>query len=158
MNKKILIDAIGILLIALVVVVGYKLSPMLLPKADLTIRPEAACDLNHQVCSALLPGGARVELSSSVHPVPMVKPFQVQVTISGLTPARVEVDFSGIDMNMGVNRPQLADQGSGRFVAEVSLPVCITGQMDWQVTVLIETGRQRIAIPYRLPGGAVSHV
>ncbi|MBS1158674.1 MAG: hypothetical protein H6R15_1093 [Proteobacteria bacterium] len=157
-NKKILIDAIGILLIALVVVVGYKLSPILLPKADLTVQPEAACDLNHQACAANLPGGGRVELSSSVRPVPMVKPFQVQVTVSGLTPARVEVDFAGIDMQMGLNRPLLQDQGGGRYVAEVSLPVCITGQMDWQVTVLIESGNQRIAIPYRLPGGAVRHV
>ena len=39
MKKKILIDLIGILLIALVVVVGYKLSPMLLPKVDVTVQP-----------------------------------------------------------------------------------------------------------------------
>lgn len=158
MNKKILIDVIGLLLIALVVVVGYKLSPILLPKADLTVQPEAACDLNHQACAAILPDGGRIELSSSVRPIPMVKPFQVQVAISGLTPLRVEVDFAGIDMNMGLNRPQLQDQGNGRFVAEVSLPVCVSGQMDWQATVLIETGKQRIAIPYRVASGAVSHV
>lgn len=158
MNKKILIDAIGILLIALVVVVGYKLSPILLPKADVTVQPPADCDLNHQRCAVQLPDGGRVELSSSVHPVPMVKPFEVEVTVSGLNPARVEVDFAGVDMNMGLNRPQLKVQGGGRFVAEVSLPVCITGQMDWQITVLIEDGNRRIAIPYRLPGGAASHV
>ena len=157
-NKKILIDAIGILLIALVVVIGYKLSPILLPRADVTVQPDAACDLNHQTCPAILPGGGRVELSSSVHPVPMVKPFQVLVTVNGLAPSRVEVDFAGIDMGMGLNRPQLQDQGNGRFSAVVSLPVCITGQMDWQVTVLIESGNQRIAIPYRLSGGAASHV
>lgn len=154
MNKKILIDAIGILLIALVVVVGYKLSPILLPKADVTVQPEAGCDLNHQVCPASLPGGGRIELSSSVQPVPLVKPFQILLNISGLEASRVEVDFAGVDMNMGLNRPLLQDQGNGRYVAEVTLPVCITGQMDWQVTVLIESGRQRIAIPYRLPGGA----
>jgi len=157
-NKKILIDAIGILLIALVVVVGYKLSPMLLPKSDVTIQPEAACDLNHQACAANLPGGGRIELSSSVQPVPLVKPFQVLVSVNGLAPSRVEVDFAGVDMNMGLNRPQLQDQGNGRFVAEVTLPVCITGQMDWLVTVLIENGNQRIAIPYRLAGGAAHHV
>jgi hypothetical protein len=157
-NKKILIDAIGILLIALVVVVGYKLSPILLPKADLTVQPDVGCDLNHQTCSAILPDGSRVELSSSVQPVPLVKPFEVQVSISGLVPSRVEVDFAGVDMNMGLNRPQLQDRGNGRFVAEVTLPVCITGQMEWLVTVLIESGNQRIAIPYRLPGGPSHHV
>lgn len=153
-NKKILIDVIGILLIALVVVIGYKLSPILLPKADVTVQPEARCNLNLESCSAVLPGGGRVELSSSVRPVPMIKPFLIQLTVVGLRPTRVEVDFSGVDMNMGFNRPLLQDQGNGRYVAEVTLPVCVTGQMDWQVTVLIENGLQRIAIPYRLPGGS----
>ena len=41
----------------------------------------------------------------------------------------------------------------GRFAAQVTLPVCITGAMDWQVTVLIENGGERIAIPYRFSSG-----
>lgn len=154
MNKRILFDVIGILLIALVVVVGYKLSPMLLPKADVTVQPDPACDLQHQACTVELPGGGRVELSSSIRPVPMVKPFAIEVNTAGFTPTRVEVDFSGVDMNMGYNRPQLAERGNGRYAAEATLPVCITGLMDWQVTVLIETGSERIAIPYRLRSGS----
>ena len=154
MNKKILIDIIGILLIGLVVVVGYKLSPILLPKADLTVRPDAGCDLNRQACAAQLPGGGRVELSSNVRPIPLVKPFQIEVELRGLEATRVEVDFAGADMNMGLNRPLLRSLGNGRYVADASLPVCVTGSMDWQITVLIETGSQRIAIPYLLTGGA----
>lgn len=154
MNKRILFDVIGILLIALVVVVGYKLSPMLMPKADVTVQPDPVCDLQHQACAVELPGGGRVELSSNTRPVPMVKPFEIEVTTAGFAPTRVEVDFAGVDMNMGYNRPQLAARGNGRYVAEVTLPVCITGLMDWQVTVLIETGSARIAIPYRLHSGS----
>lgn len=152
-NKKLLIDIIGLELIALIVVVGYKLSPMLLPKADLTVTPEAACDLHRQACSVALPAGGSVELAMGSRPIPMVKPFEVVVAASGFTPERVEVDFSGIDMNMGLNRPQLTRRGDGKFVAEATLPVCITGGMDWQATVLIETGSQRIAIPYRFSTG-----
>ncbi|MDP3538957.1 MAG: hypothetical protein Q8S26_09665 [Azonexus sp.] len=154
MSKKILTDVIGILLIALVVVIGYKLSPMLLPKADLTVQPDPACDLQRQACAVSLPNGGRVELSSSLRPIPMVKPFEVLVTTSGFTPVRVEVDFAGIEMNMGFNRPQLAARGNGVFAAEATLPVCITGLMDWQVTVLIETGNERIAIPFRFSSGS----
>ena len=149
MNKKILIDVIGILLIALIVVVGYKLSPLLLPRADVVIQPDPACNLQRQACAAALPSGGSVELSMGTRPIPMVKPFEVQVTTNGVAPTRVEVDFAGIDMNMGVNRPQLAARGDGRFAGAVTLPVCITGAMDWQATVLIETGGERIAIPYR---------
>ena len=48
---------------------------------------------------------------------------------------------------------QLAARGAGSYTAEVTLPVCITGSMDWQATVLIETGGERVAIPYRFSTG-----
>lgn len=154
MNKKVLIDAIGILLIALVMVVGYKLSPLLLPKADVTVHPDPACDLQHQACAVNLPAGGRVELDMGGRPIPMVKPFELQVATSGVVPVRVEVDFTGLNMNMGFNRPELAARGEGRYAGEATLPVCITGQMDWQATVLIETGGERIAIPFTFSSGS----
>jgi hypothetical protein len=152
-NKKILIDVIGMELIALVVIVGYKLSPMLLPKADVTVQPDPVCNLQREACSVTLPSGGQVSLTMGTRPVPLVKPFEVQVATSGFAPARVEVDFSGIGMNMGFNRPQLAARGAGSYAAEVTLPVCITGHMDWQATVLIDTGSERVAIPYRFSTG-----
>lgn len=153
MNKKILIDVIGLELIALVVVVGYKLSPMLLPKADITVQPDPVCNLQREACSVALRSGGNVTLAMGTRPVPLVKPFEVQVATSGFSPARVEVDFSGIEMNMGYNRPELTARGTGSYAAEVTLPVCITGSMDWQATVLIETGSERVAIPYRFTTG-----
>ncbi|HYO28857.1 MAG TPA: hypothetical protein VER68_11300 [Azonexus sp.] len=153
MNKKILIDLIGLLLIALVVVVGYKLSPLLLPRADMVVQPDPACNLQRQACAVTLPAGGTVELAMGTRPIPMVRPFEVQVATSGFSPRRVEVDFAGIEMNMGLIRPELAARGNGRFAAQATLPVCITGAMDWQVTVLIENGGERIAIPYRFSSG-----
>ncbi len=146
-------DVIGLELIALVVVVGYKMSPMLLPKADVTIQPDPVCNLQREACSVVLPSGGKIQLAMATRPVPLVKPFEVQVTTSGFSPTRVEVDFAGIDMNMGLNRPQLAARGEGLYAAEVTLPVCITGHMDWQATVLVESGSERIAIPYRFSTG-----
>jgi hypothetical protein len=43
--------------------------------------------------------------------------------------------------------------GNGRHAGEASLPVCVSGGMNWIVTVLIETDRQRIAAPYRVAVG-----
>jgi len=154
LNKRILMDAIGVLLIALVVVVGYKLSPLLLPRADVVIQPDPACNLQRQACAVTLPSGGSVELSMGTRPIPMVTPFEVQVAASGFAPTRIEVDFAGIDMNMGLNRQQLAARGDGRFTGRVTLPVCITGAMEWQATVLIETGGARVAIPYRFNSGS----
>ena len=155
MNKKILIDLIGVLLIALVVVIGYKLSPLLLPRADVTVQPDPLCDLQKESCAVTLPSGGKIELAMGTKPVPMVKPFQVQVVASGFVPKRIEVDFAGIDMNMGLNRPELTVRGDGKYVAEANLPVCISGHMDWQVTVLVDTGTEQIAIPFRF--SSVSH-
>ena len=149
-SKKILLDIIGLLLIALVMVVGYKLSPLLMPHSDLTVLPDPACDLQRQSCSVKLADGAQIELSMGTRPVPMVKPFVVNVRVAGFEPRRVEVDFAGVDMNMGLIRPELASNGSAVYSAEVSLPVCITGQMDWQVTLLVERANERLAIPFRL--------
>ena len=153
MNKKILIDIIGILLIGLVVVIGYKLSPLLLPKADVTVQPDPACNLQRQSCVVALPSGGVIELRMGTQPIPMVKPFEGQRVANGISPSRVDIDFAGIDMNMGYNRPELTRRGDGRFVGEATLPACITGQMAWQATVLLETGSERVAIPFRFSTG-----
>ncbi len=152
-NKKILLDFIGLELIVLIMVIGYKLSPILLPKADVTVQPDSACSLQQQACKVVLPAGGEIELAMGTRPIPLVKPFSIQVKATGVVPTRVEVDFAGVDMNMGLNRPELKAKGEGSFVGETTLPVCITGQMDWQATVLVETGKERIAIPFRFATG-----
>lgn len=148
-NKKILVDLIGLLLIGLVVVVGYKLSPMLLPKSDLTVNPDPTCDLQRQACAVALPEGGRLEVSFGTRPVPLVKPFALAVRVSGMEASRVEIDFEGAEMKMGLNRPLLKAAGDGRFIGEATLPVCVTGAMEWQATVLVEDGRRHIAVPFR---------
>jgi len=149
LNKKILMDVAAILGIILIAVIGYKLSPLLLPKADVSATVEPGCDLHRRACAAQVPGGGRIELSIAPRPIPMVTPLQVEVATAGLEPVKVEVDFAGVDMNMGYNRPELAAVGPGRFASEAMLPVCVTGKMAWQATVIVESGRQRIAAPFR---------
>jgi hypothetical protein len=56
-------------------------------------------------------------------------------------------------MNMGYNRSSWRRWGKDRHAGEASLPVCVSGGMNWIVTVLIETDRQRIAVPYRVAVG-----
>ena len=152
LNKKILMDAIAILAIVLIAVVGYKLSPLLLPKADIVATIAPGCDLHRRACVARLPDGGRIELSISPQPIPMLEALQVEVRTIGLEPSKVEVDFAGVDMNMGYNRPELAPAngaGPGLFRGEAALPVCVTGKMAWAATVVVETGRSRIAAPFR---------
>jgi hypothetical protein len=131
---------------------GHYFSPLLLPKADVKAVPDAACDLQRQACPALLPDGKRIELSIAPRPIPILTPLRVEVSLSGIQATKVEVDFAGETMNMGYNRVALS-AANGGHAGEASLPVCVSGGMNWIVTVLIETDRQRIAVPYRVAVG-----
>lgn len=146
-----MVDLIGLLLIALVVVVGYKLSPLLLPRADLTVEPDPACNLQVQACTVSLPGGTTLTFDVGTRPIPLVKPFALRVEAPAAQ--QVSIDFAGVDMEMGFNRPGLSEQSSGVFIGEATLPVCVTGQMTWQATVLVDTADARIAVPFRFVTG-----
>lgn len=156
MSRKTLIDLIGLLLIGLVIVVGYKLSPLLLPQADRSL-PLVSCDLQQTVCDTALGDGGRLQLDVGTRPMPLVQPFEVRLQVDGLAAKSVELDFSGVDMNMGVNRLGLQSLGNGRFVGSASLPICVTGQMLWQLLVVIQTDRERLAVPYRFVTGGRAH-
>lgn len=148
LNKKRLIDLAGFLLIALVLLVGYKLSPLVLGKADVALLPKLSCNLQSEPCVRDLPDGGRVMLSLGEQPVPLLKPFPVRVEVQGASPSRVSIDFEGHEMPMGLNRSELVAGGPGTFTGSATLPVCVTGRMRWRATVLVETARQRIAAPF----------
>lgn len=134
-------------------VVGHRLSPMLLPKADVMGEAEPGCDLQRSACPATLPQGGRLELSITPRPIAFLQPLRVEVNITGAPPGKVEVDFAGAIMNMGYNRSKLVTTGAGHHAGEASLPVCVSGSMTWVATVMFETDRQRIAVPYRFGVG-----
>ena len=147
-NRRILIDIIAMLLIGLVVVVGYKVSPLLSPKADLRLEPEPGCNLHRGTCSVTL-GSGKVEISISPQPVPLIKPIQIEVRTIGVDVHRIDADIAGIGMNMGYNRPQLLPVGEHTYRAETTLPVCITGMMNWELTLMVDTTTDYVLIPIR---------
>jgi len=153
LTKSLLVDAAIILGLILVGVVGYKLSPLLLPQADMTLQPAPGCNLHEKACAATLPEGGTVRLAVTPRPIPVTTPLEIVVELDGLPADRVSVDFAGVSMAMGFNRPVLVAAGAQRFVGQATLPVCVSGRMEWQATVLIESGRRRIAIPYRFESG-----
>ena len=133
-----------------IAVAGHYFSPLLLPKADVQAQPDPGCDLQRQACATRLADGGRIELSILPRPIPILTPLKVEVAISGLLARKVEVDFAGETMNMGYNRIALVPAEGGRFGGEAWLPVCVSGPMSWVVTVVVETDRKLISVPYRL--------
>jgi len=147
MTKKLLLDIAILLALAALGVAGYKLAPLLNPKTDVAL-PLSPCDLNRQACVATLPDGGQIEFSIEPRPIPSLKPLKLQATVRGSEVRKLEVDFAGTDMKMGYNRPAL-EGADGRFSGQANLPVCITGTMEWDATVLLDTGKALVAVPFR---------
>jgi len=153
LDRSHLVSLAMVVALLAIALIGHRFSPLMLPKAEVTAMVEPGCDLQRRACPATLPGGGRIELSITPRPIPFLQALRVEVAVSGIEPRKVEVDFAGESMNMGYNRSELPAAGAGRHVGEASLPVCVTGGMAWVATVIVETDRQRIAVPYRFDVG-----
>jgi hypothetical protein len=97
----------------------------------------------------MLNSGSRVSFAIEPHEIPLVKPLRLRVEIQDLEAQQVEVDFSGVDMNMGFNRFKLSRTGEGEFTGEGILPICVRDAMEWEAKVLVTTPRGLTAAAYR---------
>ncbi|GAB4169567.1 MAG: hypothetical protein Fur0039_08470 [Rhodocyclaceae bacterium] len=140
------IAAATMLAIVLAAVLGYRF----LPRADISLPLVEDCRLDRRACAVDgLPGGGRIEMAIEPRPAATARPLTLHVRLEGIRPDKVEVDFSGVEMNMGVTRLPLNAAGGGRYSAEVTLPVCVTGGMLWEAKARIDVGRRTISVPFR---------
>ncbi|WP_456405093.1 hypothetical protein [Thiolapillus sp.] len=111
--------------------------------------PLSDCDLHDGPCRSELPGGGWVEFSILPASIPLTQPLRLQVRVEGVEVDRTEVDFSGVSMNMGYNRPRLEKTAEGHFEGEGLLPVCIRQRMDWEAKLMLHSSDGLIIIPHR---------
>lgn len=75
--------------------------------------------------------------------VPPLTRFAIEVRVAGIDAESVTVDFEMPDMDMGLNRARLARVAradtSDRWTGAASLPVCLTGRLDWVARVIVRT-------------------
>ena len=107
------------------------------------------CNLQKQTCRRTLPNGGEVEFGITPRPIPLVSPLKLRLKVRGLAVRRAEVDFSGVTMNMGYNRPKLRKIREDLFEGEGFLPVCIRQRMDWEAKVILYLPDEVIAVPFR---------
>ncbi len=139
----------GLLFAALTAAAAYKVWPLLFPKIAATAPLNPDCDLRAGPCTVVFPQGGKVTFGIVPESIPVVKPLILNVTLEGLEAERVEVDFVGVDMEMGFNRPPLAVQGAGRYSGPGMLPVCVREVMEWEARVLLHTKSGIMAAPFR---------
>ncbi len=138
----------GLLFIALAGVAAYKALPILNPELGAVAALDENCDLRAGPCFSKVAGG-RVSFAIKTEGIPLVKPLELEVKLDGIEASKVEVDFIGLGMEMGFNRPQLEAKGSGLYIGTGMLPVCIRVAMEWEARVLIATADGLIAAPFR---------
>jgi hypothetical protein len=135
--------------VALVGTALYKTWPLLFPKPARLAPLDPACDLRAGPCVGRLPEGGGIRFAMQPSHIPMMEPLTLEVTLEGLEARRVEVDFVGVEMNMGFNRPALEAAGEGRFRGQGMLPVCVRDAMEWEARVLAHTPQGLVMAPFR---------
>jgi hypothetical protein len=110
---------------------------------------DPACDIQQGPCQARFADGSRISLSIVPRPIQALQPLQIRVTTEGLDAQEVAVDFQGLGMNMGYNRPRLKKEAEGQFSGSGMLSTCILERMSWEATVLAKADEGVMAAPFR---------
>ncbi|MCW8907985.1 MAG: hypothetical protein OQL28_12110 [Sedimenticola sp.] len=139
----------GALFVLLAAAAAYKAMPLLNPELQAVAPLDSKCDLRAGPCTSALPGGGSVTFAIRTEGIPLVKPLDLEVRLAGMDASSVEVDFVGIGMNMGYNRPRLEAQGDGVYSGTGMLPVCVRAAMEWEARVLVKSERGLLAAPFR---------
>ena len=142
----------SLLAVTAVGVAVYKVWPMLYPQTGERAALNPACDLRASACNVRFASGGQVTLDIRPRGIPVAQPLKIDVQLQGIpTPLRVELDLSGLDMDMGYNRIALkSTDAQGRFAGAGMLPVCVRDQMSWEARVLIYLPDAIIAAPFRI--------
>ena len=141
--------AVVLLLFAVAGVALYKGWPLLYPSLRQVAPLDPECDLRAGPCSGVLPEGGRITFAIKPESIPLVTPLAFEVRLEGLNASAVEIDFQGVGMNMGFNRPKLVAGDGGGYYGNGMLPVCVSDAMEWEAKVLVYTGDGIIAAPFR---------
>ncbi|NOR51272.1 MAG: hypothetical protein GQ470_01510 [Gammaproteobacteria bacterium] len=113
------------------------------PQTD-TFNP-VDCDLNLGSCDIETAKG-KVTLTITPRPIRPLKPLQAVVTLQGFKADRVELVFTGIDVDMGRFSYLLQQTEDGIFKGRVTLSICSQNKMIWQALVVIDEALQ---LPFR---------
>lgn len=104
------------------------------------------------VCATLATGcavqvdGREIRFGIRGTPKPLA-PFVVWVTASGAPPVtKAEARFTMEGMDMGFNIYTLRPDAQAVLRANVTLPICVTGRRDWNMT--LEIDKTRLIIPF----------
>jgi len=148
-NASVMWIALAVLVAAIGAAVAYKFRTMQAETVIAEARLDSSCDLHKGACSLAIPGSGRVSLEIFPRPVPVIEQLDLNVTTEGLDARAITVDFSGVDMNMGINRFYLKAKQDGRYHGNGILPVCVRNRMSWEAKVMVQIDGGTVVAPFR---------
>lgn len=104
------------------------------------------CDLRAGPCERAVAGG-RLVASITPREIPLMQPLQLDVRTEGLAAKAVTVEIRGLNMDMGLNRTPLVQDGDGHWRGETILPICSQRTMEWEAAVRVHAG-ERLEVPF----------
>ncbi len=111
-------------------------------KQDSGTQQTLACTDLHQGCATELDGKpVTVRIDGELKPL---QAFVVHVTAPGAN--KVQARFTMEGMDMGFNLYTFRADKAGEFLANVTLPVCVTGRRDWVMGLSVD--EDQIAVPF----------
>lgn len=141
MIAKTLWWTVVVLALVLLALSGQKyLRQRQLAEAITTATLQEPCNLVEAACSARFDDGQTVTFDLEPRPFPLLEPLQLVVQLSpGQAVRRVDVDFVGINMDMGFNRVKLSQKTMNKFEGTGALAVCTRHRMEWEARVFLHT-------------------
>lgn len=115
-----------------------RLSPLSAPQRkdrDIEVIGENKnCDLAKNPC--VLNG---YEVSIGPYPIITEKDFEVKVTTTKAEGKPIEMDFEGVENDMGYIHPKLTQTSDQTYTGKFHIPVCELPEMLWKARLILET-------------------
>lgn len=92
------------------------------------------CDLAQSTCEV-----AGYKMSLGPFPITSEKEFTVKVESKSPLGKPMEVDFEGVDLDMGLIRPKLTETRMESYSGKFEIPVCELPEMKWRARLILET-------------------
>ncbi len=148
-NKRIALIAIGLFLgTVMVVLLVLRGGSLWTPAEPATRLALSDCDLQQRACSASLPAGGSITLTFEPRPVRPMQDFSLRLETDGVAVEKAIISFTGVDMNMGLNRFALKPDGES-LSGQAILPICVRNRMEWEALLRISTPQGVFEAPFR---------
>lgn len=142
------IFSLALLVLGALLSASWFFRPQSGPRTERVFQVGADCDLHLAPCEASGPGGQRIRLEIQPNSIPLLKPLVFLVVVEGMEPRRVQMEITGLNMDMGYNRLTLTQEAPDYYSGTTALPICSQHRMEWQALIRVTAEQGVLSAPF----------